>query len=208
MGFTPCVYPVAPITIAYIGAHCDGTRWKGFQLSLLYVLGMSITYTALGGVAALTGSLFGQLQTSPWAYFFLGNVCILMGISLLGVFKLPLQTPGLVIKLLYRVKAKGTLGSFVVGVMSGLVVGPCTAPVLAVLLSFVATRANPVLGMSLLFVFSLGMGTLLILLGTFAGLLSSLPKSGPWMQKINLLSGWVLLAMGEYLLVNAGMLWM
>ena len=207
MSFTPCVYPVAPITIGYIGAHCDGSRWKGFRLSLLYVLGMSSTYTVLGGIAALSGSLFGQLQTSFWALFFVANVCIIMGISLLGALQLPLQTPGFVITLLDRVKTKGALGSYMVGALSGLVVGPCTAPVLAVLLSYVATHENVILGMGLLFVFSLGMGTLLILLGTFAGLLSSLPRSGPWLQRVNRLSGWILLAMGEYLLINAGMAW-
>jgi thiol:disulfide interchange protein DsbD len=78
--------------------------------------------------------------------------------------------------------------------------------VLAILLSYVASRQNMILGMSLLFVFSLGMGTLLILMGTFAGLLSSLPRSGQWMESISRLAGWILLAMGEYLLINAGML--
>jgi cytochrome c-type biogenesis protein len=70
----------------------------------------------------------------------------------------------------------------------------------------VAARQNAIFGMSLLFVFSLGMGTLLLLLGTFAGLLSSLPRSGPWMVRINRLFGLVLLAMAEYFLINAGML--
>jgi len=79
--------------------------------------------------------------------------------------------------------------------------------VLAVLLSYVATRQSAIFGMSLLFSFSLGMGTLLILLGTFAGLLVSLPRSGPWLVRIQRFSGWLLLAIGEYLLIKAGMLW-
>ena len=207
ISFTPCVYPVAPITIAFIGAHSSGSRWKGFGLALVYVLGMAVTYTLLGALAALSGTLFGQIQTNPWTYFLLANVCIVMGLSQLGALALPWQTPRCFAKLQRREKATGVLGSFLVGVVSGLVVGPCTAPVLATLLSYVAARQNVILGMSLLFVFSLGMGTLLILLGTFAGLLSSLPKSGAWMKRISHLAGWILLAMGEYLLINAGILW-
>ncbi len=205
VSFSPCVYPVAPITIAFIGASSGGSRWHGFRLSLLYVLGLSLTYTAMGGVAALSGRLFGELQSSPWASLFLANVCIIMGSSLLGVFSF--HTPGFVVNGLRRINTKGNLGSFMLGAVSGLVVGPCTAPVMAVLLSYVATRQNIIFGMSLLFLFSLGLGTLLMLLGTFAGLLASLPKSGPWMARINRLSGWTLLAMGEYLLINAGKLW-
>jgi cytochrome c-type biogenesis protein len=207
ISFTPCVYPVAPITIAFIGAHSTGSRWKGFGLSLIYVLGMAVTYTLLGGIAALSGKLFGQIQTNPWTYFLLANVCILMGLFQLDVLSLPWQTPRCFANMQRREKTTGAGGSFLVGVMSGLVVGPCTAPVLAMLLSYVAARQNLLFGMSLLFVFSLGMGTLLIVLGTCAGLLSSLPRSGPWLARISHLAGWILLAMGEYLLINAGILW-
>ena len=207
ISFTPCVYPVAPITIAFIGAHSAGSRLKGFWLSLIYVLGLSFTYTLLGGIAAFSGRLFGQIQTNPWTYFALANVCILMGLSLMGAFSFSWKTPDFIAKLQPRKEKKDALGSFIVGAAAGLVVGPCTAPVLAVLLSYVAARQNAVLGISLLFVFSLGMGTLLLVLGTFSGFLSSLPKSGRWMMGLNRLSGWILLAAGEYFLINAGMLW-
>ena len=180
---------------------------EGLGLSLLYVLGLACTYTLLGAVAALSGKLFGQLQTNPWTYFFLANVCLFMALSLMGAFSLPFKTPVFLARLQFRKDSKGVLVSFLTGVLSGLIVGPCTAPVLAVLLSYVATRQNTTLGMALLFVFSLGMGTLLIVLGTFTGLLSTLPRSGPWMVWITRLSGWILLAMAEYFLINAGILW-
>ena len=64
ISFTPCVYPVAPITIAIIGAHSAGSRWKGFGLSLLYVLGLACTYTLLGAVAALSGKSTSILLAS------------------------------------------------------------------------------------------------------------------------------------------------
>ena len=205
VSFTPCMYPVIPITLAFIGAHGSGSKVKGFVLSIVYVLGMSLTYTALGAVAALTGKLFGQIQTNPWTYFIVANICILMGLSMLEVFTLPVRVPGFVTKVQSR--RKGLLGSFFIGAVSGLVVGPCTAPVFAVLLSYVATSQDIVFGMSLFFIFALGMGTFLIILGTFAGLLASIPKSGMWMTRINQMSGWILLAIGEYFLIMAGSVW-
>ena len=56
--FTPCVYPVIPITIGYIGTRAAESKGKGFLLSLSYVLGIAVTYSVLGGIAALTGKLF------------------------------------------------------------------------------------------------------------------------------------------------------
>ena len=205
VSFTPCMYPVIPITLAFIGAHGSGSKVKGFVFSIVYVLGMSLTYTALGAVAALTGKLFGQIQTNPWTYFIVANICILMGLSMLEVFTLPVRVPGFVTKIQSR--RKGLLGSFFIGAVSGLVIGPCTAPVFAVLLSYVATSQDIVFGMSLFFIFALGMGTFLIILGTFAGLLASIPKSGMWMTRINQMSGWILLAIGEYFLIMAGSVW-
>lgn len=205
VSFSPCMYPVVPITIAFIGAHGSGSKLKGFVLSIIYVLGMSFTYTALGGIAALTGKLFGQIQTNPWTYFIVANICIFMGLSMLEVFVFSVRSPGFLTKV--QPSRKGVLGSFFVGVLSGLVMGPCTTPVLAVLLAYVATSQNIIVGMSLLFIFAFGMGTLLIILGTFTGLLASIPKSGMWMTRMGHISGWILLAMGEYLLIQAGIFW-
>ncbi|HVO67651.1 MAG TPA: cytochrome c biogenesis protein CcdA [Syntrophales bacterium] len=205
MSFTPCMYPIAPITVAFIGAHGSGSKLKGLLLSVIYVLGMSVTYASLAAIAALTGMLFGQIQTNPWTYFIVANICILMGLSMLEVFMLPVRAPSFLTKV--RPEKRGIIASFFVGALSGLVMGPCTAPVLAVLLSFVAKSQNIIFGISLLFVFALGMGTLLIILGTFTGLLTSLPKSGMWMTRISHIAGWILLAMGEYFLIQAGSFW-
>lgn len=205
--FSSCVYPVIPITIAFIGARGGGSKFKGFLLSVVYVIGMSITYMILGGVAALSGKLFGQIQASPWMYFFVANVCIVMSLSMLGVFNLHLPVPAFISKLQPREKKEGIVGSFWIGAVSGLVVSPCTTPVLTVILSFVAARQNFLLGMSLLFVFAFGLGTILIILGTFAGLIADMPKSGMWMQRINMIFGWILLGIGEYFLIVSGTLW-
>lgn len=202
VSFTPCIYPIIPIQLAYVSSHGGESRWRGFTLSLAYVLGTSLTYTALGLVAALTGSLFGSIQTSPWTYFIVANICILMGLAMLEVYTLPL--PGFMTRTPQAEGRTGHLGALALGVASGIVLGPCTAPVLGVLLAYVATTQNVIYGMSLLFTFALGMGTLLIILGTFTGLLTSLPRAGTWMMRIQRAFGWVMLILGEYFLFLAG----
>ena len=206
ISFTPCIYPVIPITVAFIGAR-GGSKSRSFFLSLIYVLGMAVTYTILGAVAALSGKLFGQIQSNPWTYFVIGNICILMGLSMFDVFSLSVRTPAFITRVQSKKRTEDIAGSFWVGAASGLIMGPCTAPVLAVTLSYAATRQNVAFASALMFVFACGMGTLLILAGTFAGVLAGIPKSGVWMVRISRMFGWILLGAGEYFLINAGMLW-
>lgn len=210
--FTPCMYPVIPITIGFIGARSAGSKGRGFLLSVTYVTGMAVTYSVLGAIAALTGKLFGQISTSPITYLIIANICIILGISMLGTFTLRLpaifQKAGAVGQKIGQGAAgsKGLLPAFLMGLASGLVVGPCTAPVLAVILSFVASKQNLIYGATVLFVYAFGLGFLLMLLGTFTGLLVSIPKAGPWMERIKKVFGWVLILMGQYLLFTAGKL--
>jgi cytochrome c-type biogenesis protein len=207
VGFTPCVYPVAPITVAFIGSRCGGSRGSSFVLSVVYVLGMSLVYAGLGAAAALSGSLFGQIQTNPWTYFVMANICIAMGLSMLGVFSVSVPVPRFAVRADTGGRAKGMAGSFLLGVASGFVMGPCVTPVLGVLLAFVAAGQHVLFGMSLLFFFSFGMGSLMIILGTFAGLLACLPRSGAWMARVSQLFGVVFLATGEYFLIKTGAFW-
>ena len=201
VSFTPCIYPVIPITAAVIGGQRDISGARGFVLSLFFVLGLALTYTALGVFAALTGKLFGTIQTSPLTLGVLGGLFILMGLAMLDVFQLSLER--YVPRGLTGGNRKGIFGSFMIGVTSGFILGPCTAPVLAVILGVVAARQSVFFGGSLLFVFSLGVGSLLVLVGTFAGILASLPKSGAWMTGVKKLSGIVMLAAGAYFLYSA-----
>jgi cytochrome c-type biogenesis protein len=206
ISFTPCTYPLIPVTVGFIGAQGSSSKLRGFFLSLFYVCGIAFTYSILGGAAALSGRLFGQMQTTPWTYFIMGNLCLIMGLSMLDVFNLSLPVPQKLMKLTGNGNKKGFWDSFLIGAISGVVIGPCTAPALAVLLGYVAVKTNLLLGMSLLFVFALGMGTLLIIVGTFAGVIASLPKSGKWMTKIKYIFGLILIGAAEYFLYTAGVL--
>jgi thiol:disulfide interchange protein DsbD len=206
ISFTPCTYPLIPVTVGLIGAQGSSSKLRGFFLSLFYVGGISFTYSILGGVAALSGRLFGQMQTTPWTYFIMGNLCLVMGLSMLDVFHIALPVPQKFMKIPGQNNNKGFLDSFLIGTVSGVVIGPCTAPALAVLLGYVAVKTNILLGMSLLFVFAFGMGTLLIIAGTFAGVIATLPRSGAWMKKIKFISGLILIGAAEYFLYIAGAL--
>jgi thiol:disulfide interchange protein DsbD len=201
VSFTPCIYPVIPITAAVIVGQGDVSAARGFVLSLFFVLGLALTYTALGVFAALTGKLFGTIQTSPLTLGALGGLFILMGLAMLDVFQLSLERYAP--RALTGGNRKGIFGSFMIGLTSGFILGPCTAPVLAVILGVVAARQSVFFGGSLLFAFSLGVGSLLVLVGTFAGILAGLPKSGAWMTGIKKLSGIVMLAAGAYFLYSA-----
>ncbi len=207
VGFTPCVYPVMPIIIGFIGARESGSRIRSFVLSLVYVAGMALTYTALGGFAALSGKLFGQIQANPWIYFVAGNICLLLGLAMMDMFSINFRMPGFLAKF-QDVNRGGFLGSFLLGATAGFLIGPCTAPVLAVLLVFVATKQSVAFGMSLLFIFAVGIGTLMIILGTFAGILARMPKSGAWMMIVKKAFGLILVGAGEYYLIIAGQLWL
>ncbi|MFQ5962747.1 MAG: protein-disulfide reductase DsbD family protein [Candidatus Scalinduaceae bacterium] len=202
--FTPCVYPMIPITIAYIGGRSGESRLKGFSLSIFYVIGMAATYSALGAFAALTGKLFGAASTNPILYLVVANIFIFLGLSMLDVFVLPI--PSFLASRQPGKKGGEYFGAFLVGLLAGTVAAPCTAPVLGVVLTFVAAKQNVIYGMTLLFIFSIGLGTLLIIVGTFAGLMSSMPKTGKWSVAIKKFFGWVMIGTGEYFLITAGKL--
>lgn len=198
-GLTPCVYPLIPITASVIGGrNLGGSKLKGLVLSLIYVTGVAVTYAALGMIAALTGRFFGEISTNPWAYIVVANIIIILGLAMLDVFTIPMFVPK------SSSERGGVLSVFVMGVASGFVAGPCTAPVLGVLLTYVATTQDVALGAGLLFVFAYGMSFLLIAVGTFSGVMASLPQSGEWMVKVKKGLGFVMILLGEYFLIKAG----
>jgi thiol:disulfide interchange protein DsbD len=201
--FTPCTYPMMPITVAFIGGKANGSKRRGFLLSLFYVLGMSLVYSTLAVVAALTGQLFGSLTASPWVYLIVGNICLFFGLVMLEA--VPLGPPGFLNKLkVAEFSGHDILTSLILGGASALVVSTCTTPVLGVLLALVATGHRVVLGISMLLSFSLGLGALVIIVGTFTGLLTSLPRSGIWMLRVQRIFGILMILAAEYFLIKTG----
>ena len=205
--FAACSYPLIPVTVAVIGAQSASSRQKGFVLSLIYVLGVALTYTLLGALASLFGVFFGTVQSSPWSQLFVAVLFIAMGLSLLGLFTMPVCTPSFVAKMRMNNKPKGYLGTFCVGILSGLVMSPCASPILLALLGHTAMSQNIFFGISLFFVFSLGLGTIFIFVGIFSGIIANMPRSGVWLEKINKVCGIILIALGGYFLLQIGALW-
>lgn len=191
---TPCVYPVIPLAVTYLGARGATSRVRAFSLAAAYVAGMVICYTALGAAAALTGTTFGTATQKWWIYAGVATLILFFGLSMLGVFNL--QLPSWVMALASSRKGPGYRGAFLMGTTSGLVTAPCTAPVLGALLPIIA-RQSVMLGSFLLAVFGLGMGMLFLVVGTYSGVLASLPRSGKWMN-------WVKLGLGTAILLVAG----
>lgn len=201
--FTPCTYPILPVTVGYLGSRAGGSRVRAAATAGAYALGMAITYAALGMLAGITGRMFGEVTAHPLSYLVMGNVCILLSLSLFDVFQLP--TPGFLLRPDRSRGQEGTAGgAFLVGICSGVVVGPCTAPVLGGLLLYVGSSGHPVFGATLLFTFALGMALPVVMLGTFAGLLAGMPRSGAWLVKVKKGFGVLLMLAGEYLLLEAG----
>jgi cytochrome c-type biogenesis protein len=204
---TPCIYPMIPITASIVGAQAPGAerrpRRRVVALTLAYVVGLALVYAALGLFAGLTGTLFGAVSTNPWLYFGMANLLVLTALAMLDV--LPVRIPAALTRRAATAGGGGRLlGAFTMGAASGLVAAPCSAPVMAAVLTWVSTTRSAVLGFVYLFVFSLGMTTLLVAVGLSAGTLSALPRAGVWMVWVKRGFAVVMLAVAEYYLIKMG----
>ncbi len=195
---TPCVYPLIPVVATYIGSKSiKQTRLTSFYLSLSYVTGMAVVYSMLGIIAGLTGSLFGKVATHPLTLFFVGNLFILLGLNVFDVIPIPVIG-------IKNTEKKGLIGAFLVGGASGLITSPCTTPILGAVLFYVAKTKSVISGIILMFSFAFGMGLLLILVGTFSGLITTFPRPGKWMERLKFLLGLCFIGIGEYFLIKMG----
>lgn len=195
VSLTPCVYPLIPITVGYIGINSAGSRFKGLTLSLVYVTGIAIAYSMLGLLASLTGTIFGKISTHPLTYFLVGSIIVLFGLSMLDLFVVPFPN---IIKKLPGHKKQNYFSAFFFGLSSGLVVSPCLTPVLGSILLYLATKKNILYGITLLLSFAYGMGLILVLVGTFSAALLSFPKLGKAMVYAKKFSALILIGMGIY----------
>lgn len=202
LSFTPCVYPMIPITVAVIGGKAGGDQQSArkplhaFFLSLVYVLGIAIVYSTMGVIAASTGGLFGAALQNPWVIGFVIAVFIGLALSMFGVYTL--QVPSFISDRLGAQTRSGIIGVFLMGLVSGIVASPCIGPALAGVLVYIASTGNKFLGFWMLFVFAWGLGVILIVLGTFSGSIKAMPKSGTWMVTVERIFGIILLGAALY----------
>jgi cytochrome c-type biogenesis protein len=199
--FTPCILPIVPIIVGFIGARQDSSRLRAFILSVSYVFGMAATFTALGIIAALTGTLFGAIQSNPWSYVFIGNMILIMAMWFMDIIYIPMPHFNGI-----KTSGKGIVPAFLLGLASGIVAAPCTAAVLGVILAYVSTRHNVLFGGSLLFVYALGVGTLLVIAGTSTGAVTALMGKGPFAEKVKKVFGIALFLLSQYFFIQAGKL--
>jgi len=186
---TPCVFPMIPITMVIIGAK-GGGKLKGLLLSLMLVLGMAVTYTALGVIAAKTGAAFGAAAQKPAFLVPVAILFVLLAISLFGAFELRLPA-ALQARLQGDGQRKGLGGAFIMGLVLGPISAPCVGPVIGAVLLKIAEKGDVSAGALQLFVFALGMGVLFVVVGTFS---AALPKSGDWLTRLKQIMGLVVLA--------------
>lgn len=201
LAFTPCVFPMIPILSSIIaGQGAILTRRRALWLAWVYVLAMSLTYTAVGILAALLGQNLQAALQNPWIISAFSSLFVLLALSMFGFYDLQLPSA-----LQQRLSAWSNqqrggdyLGVAVMGLLSALIIGPCVAPPLIGVLTFIAVTGDLALGAAALFVMSLGMGAPLLLIGASAG--HWLPHAGRWMERIKAIFGVLLLAVALWLM--------
>ena len=205
---TPCIYPMIPITAAIVGGQSvEGVAPRGriVALTMTYVLGLSIVYALLGLLAGLSGSIFGAVSSNPWMSFVMANVLVASALMMLDA--LPVPIPQRLIARAAQLDGRGRYaGTFAMGAASGLVAAPCGAPVMGVVLGWVAATQSAALGFIYLFAFSLGMCVLLVAVGLSAGSLTRLPRAGAWMLWVKRAFALIMLGVAEYYLITMGAL--
>jgi thiol:disulfide interchange protein DsbD len=193
LNLTPCVYPLIPITVSYFGGRSGKGQLIGH--GLCYIGGLSITNSALGVIAALTGGLMGALLQNPLVLSAVAIILIVFASSLFGFWELRLPSG------LMQAASKsyaGYLGTLFMGLTMGVVAAPCIGPFVLGLLTWVASMGSPFLGFIVFFTLSLGLGLPLFFLAIFSGKIDKLPRSGEWMIWVKKLMGWVLVGMAAY----------
>jgi thiol:disulfide interchange protein DsbD len=193
LNLTPCVYPLIPITVSYFGGRSGKGQLIGH--GLFYIGGLSITNSALGVTAALTGGLMGAMLQSPLILTGIAIILVIFATSLFGFWEL--RMPSGLMQAASKSYA-GYLGTLFMGLTLGVVAAPCIGPFVLGLLTWVASMGSPWLGFIVFFTLSLGLGLPLFFLAIFSGQIDKLPRSGEWMIWVRKFMGWVLVGMAAY----------
>jgi len=191
----PCVLAMIPLTIGFVSGDQNIKSAKSaFVFSLFFILGLSAMFTGMGIIAAVVGRLFGTVS-SFWNWIVVG-VCLVMGIHLMGLVNIPIPQVNV------NPKIKGGFGAFLLGLLFGIVSAPCAAPILVVLLAYIAGSGSSVIyGGLLLFVYALGHCTLIVVAGTSIGAAKSIIENKKLTAATNVLrriAGVLIIAVGGY----------
>lgn len=196
LNLTPCVYPLIPITIGYFSQQSGSSTGRRVALSSLYVLGIAITYSALGVFSALSGRLFGAWLQHPAVLVFFAALMLVMASSMFGLFEM--QAPQFISK--RSGGQSGPAGALTMGLVIGIVAAPCVGPFVISLIALVSSLQSPLLGFLMFFVLALGLGLPYLFLGIFSSGLTAIPRSGVWMLQVKKAMGFILIAMAFYFL--------
>lgn len=200
---TPCVYPLIPVTVSLIGATSGGRKLDAFVRSVVYVFGIAVTYSVVGVVAAATGGIFGAWLQHPAVYLALAVLFVLLAGAMFDLYAINVTSQRLQ-RLQLGLRGRwGLAGVWIIGLLSGAAATACIAPVIIGVIAYVVRSRNMLLGWLIFFAMGWGMGAPLIAIGTFAGLLRSLPKSGRWMVTVKHVLGFALIAVAVYFVGKA-----
>jgi len=195
---SPCVLAMIPLVIGYVGGYAEGSQKKAIQYSLMFTLGLTITFTVLGIIAGTLGRLFGDV--GGFWYYILPPIIILLGLYLLFSDKLNLNIG---VSQWFVPKKKALLGAFLIGLFFGIMASPCATPVLAVILTFAATKKEIAYSGGLLLAYALGHWVLVLGAGISAGFAQRVLVSkgiGNFSTYSKRVAGVILIGVGIYLL--------
>jgi thiol:disulfide interchange protein DsbD len=195
LSFTPCMLPMIPILSGIIVKQDAKTsRSRSVILSITYVMGMAITYAIAGVAAGLSGIMVAATMQSPWVLGSFALLFVMLSLSMFGLYEMqvPVALQDRIAKTSNRLQGGGLGGVFGMGALSAIIVGPCVAAPLAGAMLYISQTQDVVLGGAALFMLAIGMGIPLVIIGASAGTL--LPKAGPWMEKVKVFFGVLLLA--------------
>jgi thioredoxin:protein disulfide reductase len=196
LNLTPCVYPLIGVTVAYFGNEGGGSR-RVITLAILYVLGIALTFSAVGVVAALSGGLFGGALQNPWILVAIATMLLALAASSFGLFVL--QPPQWLMQRA-GIARPGYVGAVAMGLGMGVVATPCIGPIVLGLLLMVQQSGSALFGFALFFTLAVGLGLPYIALALAAGSIRRLPRSGEWLAWIEQLFGFVLIGLALYFL--------
>ncbi|MDM5262835.1 protein-disulfide reductase DsbD [Sulfurovum sp. XTW-4] len=204
LSLTPCIFPMIPILSSIIvsqqGRNEKPSVAQAFFTSLVYVVSMALTYTAVGIIAGLVGADIQTAMQTPWVLTLFAAMFVALAFSLFGYYEigLPASWQSKLSSVSDNAQGKGILGTAVMGLLSALIVGPCVAPPLGGAVLFISHTGDALLGGSALFIMSIGMGMPLLIVGLGAG--KFMPKPGGWMTAVSQTFGVMMLGLGIFML--------